>query len=176
MRGRGEREKEGGSLGRTRLTGEPHQGWRRRRFSPRARRGGCWGDWAARRQAGPRRGWATRGKKGGGEWAACLAGPRAWLGRKERGKRKRKEEKGFFPILIYFQMHAFTNSLNEQNRCMDRHGASATTKRFNSRVLLTRDLELHLARIFEKEQGIARRKRKRRGNTRIWRVMEKEKI
>jgi hypothetical protein len=71
-------------------------------------------------------------------------------------------------------MHAFTNSLNEQNRCMDRHGA--TTKRFNSRVLLTRDLELHLARIFEKEQGIARRKRKRRGNTRIWRVMEKEKI
>jgi hypothetical protein len=65
-----------------------------------------------------------------------------------------------FPILIYFQMHAFTNSLNEQNRCMDRHGA--TTKRFNSRVLLTRDLELNLARIFEKEQGIARRKKEER--------------
>jgi hypothetical protein len=57
-------------------------------------------------------------------------------------------------------MHAFTNSLNEQNRCMDRHGA--TTKRFNSRVLLTRDLELNLARIFEKEQGIARRKKEER--------------
>jgi hypothetical protein len=57
---------------------------------------------------------------------------------------------------------------------MDRHGA--TTKIFNSRVLLTRDLELNLARIFEKEQGIARRKRKRKGNTRIWRVMEKEKF
>jgi hypothetical protein len=57
------------------------------------------------------------------------------MGRKERGEMKRKEEKSFFPILIYFQMHAFTNSLNEQNRCMDRHGA--TTKRFNSRVLLT---------------------------------------
>jgi hypothetical protein len=71
-------------------------------------------------------------------------GLRAWLGRKERGERKRKEEKCFFPILIYFQMHAFTNSLNEQNRCMDRHGV--TTKRFNSRVLLTRDVELILAR------------------------------
>jgi hypothetical protein len=41
---------------------------------------------------------------------------------------------------------------------MDRHGA--TTKRFNSRVLLTRGLELNLARIFEEEQGIARRKKK----------------
>jgi hypothetical protein len=57
---------------------------------------------------------------------------------------------------------------------MDRHGA--TTKIFNSRVLLTRDLKLNLARIFEKEQGIARRKRKRKGNARIWRVMEKEKF
>jgi hypothetical protein len=41
---------------------------------------------------------------------------------------------------------------------MDRHGA--TTKRFNSRVLLTRGLELNLTRIFEEEQGTARRKKK----------------
>jgi hypothetical protein len=117
------------------------------------------------------------GGKEEGEWAA--RGPRReWeghrLGRGWKPAQKRGEIEKFplfysspnFPILIYFQMHAFTNSFNEQNRCMDRHGA--TTKRFNSSVLLTRDLELNLARIFEEEQGIARIKRKRKGNARIW--------
>jgi hypothetical protein len=94
---------------------------------------------------------SARRKRGRG-----AAGPRAWLGRMGptagRGgapagprleadpKEGEREKFPFysspnFSILIYFQMHAFTNSLNKQNRCMDRHGA--TTKRFNSRVLLT---------------------------------------
>jgi hypothetical protein len=41
-------------------------------------------------------------------------------------------------------MHDFTNSLNNQNKCMVRHGA--TTKRSNPRVLLTQDVKLILAR------------------------------
>jgi hypothetical protein len=36
-------------------------------------------------------------------------------------------------------------------------------------------IELILARTLEKEQGVARRKRKRKGNARIWGVLEKEK-
>jgi hypothetical protein len=42
---------------------------------------------------------------------------------------------------------------------MVRHGATTP------RVLLTQDVELILTRTFEKEPGIGRRKRKRKGNT-----------
>jgi hypothetical protein len=41
--------------------------------------------------------------------------------------------------------------------------------------LLTQGIELILARTFEKEEGVVRRKRKRKGNARIWGVLEKEK-
>jgi hypothetical protein len=41
--------------------------------------------------------------------------------------------------------------------------------------LLTKGIELILARTLEKEQGAARRKRKWKGNARIWGVLEKEK-
>jgi hypothetical protein len=55
-------------------------------------------------------------------------------------------------------MNDFTNSLN-QNKCMDRHGA--TNKESISRVLLTQDIELNLVRTLnmnkdqreEKERG-----------------------
>jgi hypothetical protein len=124
---------------------------------PRLRRGGGGGGGPA----GPARGGPHGGEEGTSTGPRLEAGP----------KGGRQIPPSFysspnFPILIYFQMHAFTHSLNKQNKCMDRHGA--TNKGFNSRVLLTRGLELNLARIFEKEQGMARRKRKRKGNARIW--------
>jgi hypothetical protein len=97
---------------------------------------------------------------------AGQAAPGSWTTR--QGREKRGEgKKGFslFPNLFSKFMIPPIHSTTK-NKCMVRHGA--TTKRFNSRVLLTRGLELNLARTFEKEHGIARRKRKRKGNARIW--------
>jgi hypothetical protein len=94
----------------------------------RALRGGGGRGGALGRQEGPTAGRGGARRRLGHGWKLAQKGGRE------------KEIPPFysfpnFPILIYFQMHAFTNSLNEQNRCMDRHGA--TTKIFNSRVLLT---------------------------------------
>jgi hypothetical protein len=72
-----------------------------------------------------------------------------WLGNKEGEVRDGK--KGFFSFLIYFLNACFTNSLNKQNRCMVRHGA--TTKRFNPRLLVTQDVELILARALKKNKA-----------------------
>jgi hypothetical protein len=75
------------------------------------------------------------------------------------GKGEGKKVFPVFPNLFSKCMISPIHSTTK-NKWMVRHGA--TTKRFNSRVLLTRGLELNLARIFEKEQGIARKKRKRK--------------
>jgi hypothetical protein len=144
-------------LGMERLMGRAHQGGGGGSNRPRA--GRAWGHGGGGGRLG------RVGPHGGEEGTST--GPRLEAG----PKGGRQIPPSFysspnFPILIYFQMHAFTHSLNKQNKCMDRHGA--TNKGFNSRVLLTRGLELNLARIFEKEQGMARRKRKRKGNARIW--------
>jgi hypothetical protein len=117
------------------------------------------GGGGAARLAGP------RGAHGGGGWGAGWAAARSQPKRGEREIPLLFYSSPNFPTLIYFQMYAFTrglgfylHELSHQNKCMDRHGA--TTKRFNSRVLLTRGLELNLARIFEEEQGTTRRKKK----------------
>jgi hypothetical protein len=69
----------------------------------------------------------------------------------ERERGGKEKGKMGFPFLIYFLDACFTNSLNKQNRCMVRHGA--TTKRFNPRVLLTQDVELNLARTLKKNKA-----------------------
>jgi hypothetical protein len=86
------REKGGGGLGGgVGLTGGPHQGVAAAAVLPTraARAGRVEGVGAVRpprRQAGPRRGWATRGEgKEEGERAACLARPREAHGGEGRG-------------------------------------------------------------------------------------------
>jgi hypothetical protein len=92
------------------------------------------------------------GRRRGREKA--MAGPRARGGVLDgpQGEGEGREgKKGVSPFLIYFLNACFTNSLNKQNRCMVRHGA--TTKRFNPRVLLTQDVELILARTLKKNKA-----------------------
>jgi hypothetical protein len=109
--------------------------------------------WVARPRAarptqdggGPREG---KGEGGGKPRLGRVPGG-FWLGNKEGEVRDGK--KGFFSFLIYFLNACFTNSLNKQNRCMVRHGA--TTKRFNPRLLVTQDVELILARALKKNKA-----------------------
>jgi hypothetical protein len=96
------------------------------------------------------------------------AGP--WLeADPKRGGRERE-----FPSFLFFSYFShlalsstprmlFTNHSTTNKKIMVWH--DATTEEIISRFFLTQGLELNLARIFEKEQGIARRKRKRKGNT-----------
>jgi hypothetical protein len=87
--------------------------------------------------------WAA---KGGGEAGQAALG--SWAARQGRGKRGgRGKGFSFFPNLFSKCMISPIHSTTK-NKCMVRHGA--TTKRFNSRVLLTRGPELNLTRIFEK--------------------------
>jgi hypothetical protein len=60
----------------------------------------------------------------------------------------------------------FTNHSTTSKKIMVWHDATTEEKYFWG--LVTQGLELNLARIFEKERGIARRKRKRKGNAQIW--------
>jgi hypothetical protein len=92
----------------------------------------------------------AREKVRGREIAAGLRARGVLAGPQGEGE-GRDGEKGFFRFLIYFLNACFTNSLNKQNRCMVRHGA--TTKRFNPRVLLTQDVELILARALKKNNA-----------------------
>jgi hypothetical protein len=91
----------------------------------------------------------SRPTKGGGGyrgWAARLAGPRAWPGRKGRRGKEKKEK--VFPFKIYFLdewFHSFTQS-------KQMHGSAWCSKQ--KKVFLgfcfTRDLKPNLAITLEK--------------------------
>jgi hypothetical protein len=137
------------------LTGGPHQGRRWLGNCPArtcAERAGRHCGWLGRVPQGRPKmgvGRAREKERGGGKPRLGRVPGGFWLGNKEGEVRDGK--KGFFSFLIYFLNACFTNSLNKQNRCMVRHGA--TTKRFNPRLLVTQDVELILARALKKNKA-----------------------
>jgi hypothetical protein len=108
------------------LTGGPHQGVAAAAVLPTraARAGRVEGVGAVRpprRQAGPRRGWATRGEgKEEGERAACLARPREAHGGEGRGagwatagswpKKGGREKSPSFILFLIFPFNLFSNA------------------------------------------------------------------
>jgi hypothetical protein len=134
-----------------------------------AGRGGRWGSWAARREVSP--GWGRWAARGGLGWAASrpagLGEGEARGGRGRRGdapdgspegetpaqKRGGKEKgkgKGF-PILIYFLKACFHQFTQQTKNAWS--GMVQQPKRFNPRVLLTRDFEIILARTLKKNKA-----------------------
>jgi hypothetical protein len=96
----------------------------------------------------PRRGGGARGPQEKGGRARWVAGG-GNAGPRERGKEKGKG-KGF-PILIYFLKACFHQFTEQTKNAWS--GMVQQPKRFNPRVLLTRDFEIILARTLKKNKA-----------------------
>jgi hypothetical protein len=70
---------------------------------------------------------------------------------RQGGRKRREKERVFFPFLIYFLKVCFHQFTQQPKNAWS--GMVQQPKRFNPRVLLTRDVELNLAITLEKNKA-----------------------